>query len=231
MMIPQVPTQPQVLTPERLASPTTRFLNRCTGGCPIRPGTTDSRTDKTSLAGATSSVRAFKGTDAQWQTILACVKDTFSVFNINVTDVDPGTADHFEIMVAGYSSAGTTRWERRLGAREWPARRLELVAGVPVGNGGDRPGEYHATGVGRGEQVSPPPGVEHLGRGGEERREQPRDEPSEEAQSSGGEARERHRARAEYSPHREEQLRAEEADDAPDRGVEQRPDSRHQIQA
>jgi Bacterial Ig domain len=32
------------------------------------------------------------------------VKDTFSVFNVNVTDVDPGSADHFEIMVAGTST-------------------------------------------------------------------------------------------------------------------------------
>jgi len=104
MMIPEVSTRPQVLTPAGQIPYNTIFLNKCAGGCPIRPGTTDSRTDRTSLAGGTSTVRAFKGTDAQWQTILACVKDTFSVFNINVTDVDPGSADHFEIMVAGYSS-------------------------------------------------------------------------------------------------------------------------------
>jgi len=103
MFFENVVTPPQ-LTPAGSVPYNTIFLNRCAGNCPIRPGTTDSRTNTSSLAGASGQVRAFKGTDAQWQQIVDCVKDTFGVFNVNVTDVDPGTAPHFEIMVAGYSS-------------------------------------------------------------------------------------------------------------------------------
>jgi len=33
--------------------------------------------------------------------VLSCVKGVMAPFNITVTDVDPGTADHFEVMVAG----------------------------------------------------------------------------------------------------------------------------------
>lgn len=85
----------------------TIFLNRCAGGCALTPnGGTNSTTtpDGSSLAGGNVRIQAFKGTDAQWQHIVDCVKDTFSVFNVNVTDVDPGSASHFEIMIAGYSS-------------------------------------------------------------------------------------------------------------------------------
>src|SRR3569623_402428 len=103
LMVPEVSTRPAILTPTGQAPYNTIFLNRCTNGCTVRPGATDSRVDDSSLVNGTRQLTAFSGTEAQWQTILACVKDTFSVFNVNVTDVDPGSADHFEIMVAGTS--------------------------------------------------------------------------------------------------------------------------------
>ncbi|MBV8758643.1 MAG: hypothetical protein JO257_15260, partial [Deltaproteobacteria bacterium] len=103
-MFIETPAAPPVLTPAGSIPYNTLFINRCTGGCTVRAGTTDSRSDHSSLAGGTAVIQQFKGTDAQWQTIMGCIKDTFSVFNVNVTDVDPGAADHFEIMVAGYSS-------------------------------------------------------------------------------------------------------------------------------
>ena len=103
-MFPETSTRPAILTPTGQIPYNTIFLNRCANGCTVRVGTTDSRTDHSSLAGGTVQIQAFKGTDAQWQTIMDCAKDTFGVFNVNVTDVDPGSADHFEIMVAGYSS-------------------------------------------------------------------------------------------------------------------------------
>ena len=103
MFLENVATPPK-LTAAGTVPYNTIFLNRCAGNCSIRPGTTDSRTNTSSLAGASGQIQAFKGTDAQWQQIVDCVKDTFSVFNVNVTDVDPGSAQHFEIMIAGYSS-------------------------------------------------------------------------------------------------------------------------------
>jgi hypothetical protein len=104
VMIPESSPLPAILTPTGAAPYKTIFLNRCTGGCTVTPGTTDSRTDHSSLARTTSHLAAFSGTDAQWQTIVDCVKDTFSITGATITDVDPGTADHFEIMVAGTST-------------------------------------------------------------------------------------------------------------------------------
>ncbi len=77
----------------------TIFLNRCTGGCTVRPGNTNSTTDTSSIVSAQHTLGAFPYTDDVWNQVVACMKDTFSPFNVQITDVDPGTANHFEIMV------------------------------------------------------------------------------------------------------------------------------------
>src|SRR5215211_7789661 len=74
----------------------TVFLNRCAGGCVITYGTTDSRTNKSQIGRGTLS--AYKYGDASWNAVVACIKETFSPFNLRVTDKDPGaTVEHFEI--------------------------------------------------------------------------------------------------------------------------------------
>jgi hypothetical protein len=103
-MVPETSPRPAVLTPEGALPYKTIFLNRCTGGCQVNPGSTDSRTNSSSLVRQTSRLSAFSGTDAQWQQIVDCVKDTFAITGATITDVDPGNADHFEIMVAGFST-------------------------------------------------------------------------------------------------------------------------------
>jgi hypothetical protein len=76
------------------------FLNRCAAGCKITFGATDSRTNKSQIGQGTLS--AFKYGDDSWNAVVQCMKDTFSRFNVRVTDRDPGaTAPHFEIMIAG----------------------------------------------------------------------------------------------------------------------------------
>ena len=75
------------------------FMNRCANGCRLVFGTTDSRTDKSQIGQGTLS--AYKYGDASWAQVMSCMKDTFSAFNVQITDKDPGTAEHFEIMVAG----------------------------------------------------------------------------------------------------------------------------------
>jgi hypothetical protein len=78
----------------------TVFLNRCVGGCVIVYGTTDSRTNKSQIGRGTLS--AFKYGDESWKAVVDCIKETFSPFNLRVTDKDPGaTVEHFEIMIAG----------------------------------------------------------------------------------------------------------------------------------
>ncbi len=78
----------------------TIFLNKCTGGCKVYSGFTDSRTNKSSIGQGTLS--AFEHGASSWSQVMSCVQDVFDRFNVTITDVDPGpTTDHFEIMVAG----------------------------------------------------------------------------------------------------------------------------------
>jgi hypothetical protein len=78
----------------------TIFMNRCPNGCVITNGFTDSRTNKSAIAAGTLSAYSFG--DDSWNAVMTCMKQTFSRFNVEITDVDPGPyVDHFEIMVAG----------------------------------------------------------------------------------------------------------------------------------
>ncbi|NVB78760.1 MAG: Ig-like domain-containing protein [Kofleriaceae bacterium] len=78
----------------------TIFLNRCAGGCTLTFGSTDSRTNQSQIGQGTLS--AFSYGDASWNAVKQCMVDTFSRFNVEITDVDPGpNVEHFEVMVAG----------------------------------------------------------------------------------------------------------------------------------
>lgn len=77
------------------------FLNRCAGGCTVGPGTDDSRTDTSSLLGRTVTISEFQHGDQAWDAVVACVTEIYRPFGIEVTDVDPGSAPHFEAIVAG----------------------------------------------------------------------------------------------------------------------------------
>jgi len=79
------------------------FLNRCVGGCTVhQSGSDNSTTDSSTIGGGVLS--AFNGTDAEWTQIKQCMIDVFTPFNVVITDTDPGTASHLEIMIAGLGS-------------------------------------------------------------------------------------------------------------------------------
>ena len=89
------------------------YLNNCqahAGGCTIvnNGGNTDSTAvpDESGVpqGGGTFVLSPFNGSAQEWSDIMACARDIFSPFDITITDVDPGTADHMEEMVAGLGS-------------------------------------------------------------------------------------------------------------------------------
>lgn len=82
------------------------YLNPCLpNGCTVYPGSDDSRTNRSSIPNTQALLTAYPHGTASWNTLVQCVKDMYAPFNITITDVDPGTAPHFEVMVAGSSSA------------------------------------------------------------------------------------------------------------------------------
>ncbi len=82
------------------------FLNRCAGGITISPGSDDSRANRSSIIGTTRSFPAYPHGDASWNQLVVEFRDIMSPFDIQVTDVDPGSEPHHEIIVCGNSFLG-----------------------------------------------------------------------------------------------------------------------------
>jgi MYXO-CTERM domain-containing protein len=81
------------------------YLNDCRpNGCTVTPGNDDSRTNRSSIPQSVARLDAWNHGDAAWNDLVACVKDTFLPFQIEVVTTDPGTASHFEVMVGGSSA-------------------------------------------------------------------------------------------------------------------------------
>ena len=96
-LVPAKHVQPHV---GAVVNSKTIYLNRCTGGCRVYPGYTDSRTNKSAIGQGTLSAYSYGNTS--WTNVVNCVKSVMSRFNVTVTDVDPGpNVDHFEVMVGG----------------------------------------------------------------------------------------------------------------------------------
>ncbi len=80
------------------------YLNPCWGGCTISPGFEDSTTDHSSIINSTANMSQFNAGQAAWDQVVQCVKNMYAPFNVQITDQDPGTAPHFEAIVAGRPS-------------------------------------------------------------------------------------------------------------------------------
>jgi MYXO-CTERM domain-containing protein len=94
------------IQPERVleaANTNKIFLNRCVGNCMVTQGTTDSRTNRSTVPRVgQASLSAFSRGDTVWNNVVSCVRDVFSPFGVEILTTDPGpTVNHFEIMLAG----------------------------------------------------------------------------------------------------------------------------------
>ncbi|HEU0032339.1 MAG TPA: Ig-like domain-containing protein [Kofleriaceae bacterium] len=77
------------------------FLNSCRpNGCVVRVGSANSINDTWPIS-STRTLTPFHLGETQWQQVMSCMRDVFGPFGVQITDVDPGTANHFEIMIAG----------------------------------------------------------------------------------------------------------------------------------
>jgi len=84
----------------------TIFLNSCLpNGCTVYPGAEDSRTNHSSIPTRQALMTPWPHGTAAWGRLVQCVRDMYAPFNIQVTDVDPGNANHFEVIMAGNAAA------------------------------------------------------------------------------------------------------------------------------
>jgi MYXO-CTERM domain-containing protein len=78
------------------------YLNACWGGCTITGGQpNDSRNNVSSIVNGTVQISQFNAGQAAWDAVVQCVKEMYEPFDIEITDQDPGSANHFEAIVAG----------------------------------------------------------------------------------------------------------------------------------
>ena len=73
------------------------FLNKAGGAYTMGPD--DSRTNKTAILSSDKTLGAPTVDAAEWTSFVTCVTSKFSPFAVTITDVDPGTAPHMELVV------------------------------------------------------------------------------------------------------------------------------------
>src|SRR5262245_48659011 len=106
-VIKQPPKRHQAGTPIAFTKVShTIYLNPCLpNGCTVTPGKDDSRNDHSSIPDSQATLIGWPHGEVAWNRLVKCVSDMYAPFDIQVTDVDPGTADHHEVMVAGNADA------------------------------------------------------------------------------------------------------------------------------
>jgi hypothetical protein len=111
-----VPTpQEAFVTVPHAAASQVLYLNRCTGGCTVNGGgLNDARSNTSTIPNpGTYTIAEFAGNggttgnqaDADWATVLACVKEVYSPFDIQVTDVRPTAGLSYHMAIVGGTSA------------------------------------------------------------------------------------------------------------------------------
>jgi MYXO-CTERM domain-containing protein len=81
----------------------TIYLNRCIGGCIVRPGEDDSATNTSPITTMVSNLPEYTGwLPGEWEEIVQCVKEIYSPFNVKIVETRPTNGELYEmIMVAG----------------------------------------------------------------------------------------------------------------------------------
>jgi hypothetical protein len=93
-------TQPPQLPPDAVLTGESIFLNNCATGCNVKPGATDATTDTSSIAQMPATFNEFAWMPGEWAQVVQCVKEVYSPYGVNVTDVRP-TTEYSEAIVAG----------------------------------------------------------------------------------------------------------------------------------
>jgi len=75
------------------------YMNK--SGGTYRPGRNDARTNRSSIPDQLSTIQPWDVSDSGWNTVMTCIRNQFSRFNVTITDVDPGNVPHLESVVAG----------------------------------------------------------------------------------------------------------------------------------
>jgi hypothetical protein len=90
-----------VATSSVASARTVIFMNR-SGGMYEPAKSDDSRSNRSSLITRTAVVPPFSGSDGDWNAILDCLRTLYAPFDVDITDRDPGDAQHLECVTGGW---------------------------------------------------------------------------------------------------------------------------------
>jgi hypothetical protein len=78
------------------------YLNNCKpSGCQIKPGGNNAMTNTSTIPDALSNVSAFTGSDAVWQQVVQCVRQTYADFDVQIVTERPTSGNYHMAIVAG----------------------------------------------------------------------------------------------------------------------------------
>ncbi|MBI2390560.1 MAG: hypothetical protein HYV09_13300 [Deltaproteobacteria bacterium] len=85
-----------------VSGPRLVFLNRHGGA--FTPGASNASANKSSLLDKPTVIPPYEKGDASWKKVAACVRAQFTRWNVQLTEEDPGTGSHVEVVVGGHPS-------------------------------------------------------------------------------------------------------------------------------
>lgn len=80
------------------------YVNPCRGGCTLTPGGNDSRNDTVSFIQGTITIDEFEHDQATYDAVIACVREVYRPYDVQIVTEDPGDAPHHEAILAGHPS-------------------------------------------------------------------------------------------------------------------------------
>jgi MYXO-CTERM domain-containing protein len=91
-----LPPQPRLSTD--VLSGQVIYLNNCSTGCDVKPGTDDASTMTSEIATKPAHWDEFQWMPGEWDALVKCVKEVYSPYNVTVTDQLPASAYNMEII-------------------------------------------------------------------------------------------------------------------------------------
>jgi MYXO-CTERM domain-containing protein len=77
------------------------FVNRCAGGCTISNGGNNSIENTSSIVDGISNLSEFMHSQQVWDDTIACVREVYAPYDVEVVTEDPGEVFHHEAILAG----------------------------------------------------------------------------------------------------------------------------------
>ena len=81
---------------------TTVFLNR--QGATLRPGDNDTRARTSTVVAQPTTIAPWDASDALWTATVACMRETWSRFDVTFVEEDPGSAPHMTALFGGVAT-------------------------------------------------------------------------------------------------------------------------------